>query len=81
MIGFEFEPTLQSVVKALCVRFLNVRLQPDALGMSCLVPLMEAWFPNRCTVVLGHSRKSYFYQSKMAEAKVLQFVLLFPRGQ
>lgn len=38
-------------------------------------------FSNRCSIVLGRGRKSYFCQSTMAEPKVLQFVLLFPRGQ
>lgn len=62
-------------------RFLNVHLLPATLRTSCLVQLTEARFSNRCTIVLGHSTKSYFCQSKMAEPKVLQFVLLFPRGQ
>lgn len=35
---------------------------------------------HRCFFVSGAGTKSYFCQSRMAELKVLQFVLLFPGG-
>lgn len=46
-----------------------------------LLLLMGAWICNRRFSVLGHARKSYFCQSKMAEPKVLQFVLFSRGGQ